>query len=280
MRIGAVLSPVTEIDDVLHAAATADRHGLDAVGLWDHYHSARPEWGYVAGWAALGAIAAVTDRVRIVPTVLNNLHYQIGVLAKESAVLSLASSGRFELGIGAGDWPESFPPWGEGFPPRDERLGRLAETIGALRALWRGDPVTHDGRWVRLAEAISTPTPAAPPRVVLGVGSSRATLEAVGDLADELNVYAGPGLIEAARTEPRGDGDEGPAVSVFLSWEWDKWPEDPTAELAALAGRGAARALVSLGATRDEMARRIERLAEIGEELAGGIAGGRTQDDG
>jgi alkanesulfonate monooxygenase SsuD/methylene tetrahydromethanopterin reductase-like flavin-dependent oxidoreductase (luciferase family) len=282
MRIGAILSPITDVSDALHAAQAADRHGLDAVGLWDHYHSPRPEWGYVAGWTALGAIAAVTDRIRIVPSVLNNLHYQIGVLAKESAVLALASGGRFELGIGAGDWPGSFTPWGEVFPPRDERLGRLADTIVGLRALWQGDPVTLDGRWVRLAEAISTPAPASAPRVVLGVGGSRATLDAVGDLADELNVYAGPGLIEAARArEPRADGGRGAAsVSVFLSWEWDKWPGDPATELAALADRGAHRALVSLGATRDEMVRRIERLAEIGNELAGRAGEGRTPDDG
>jgi alkanesulfonate monooxygenase SsuD/methylene tetrahydromethanopterin reductase-like flavin-dependent oxidoreductase (luciferase family) len=49
VRIGAVLSPVPEFGQVLDAARAADEAGLDAVGLWDHYHSQRPEWGYVAG---------------------------------------------------------------------------------------------------------------------------------------------------------------------------------------------------------------------------------------
>ncbi len=43
MRIGAILSPVADAARVLEAARAADDLGLDAVGLWDHYHSGRPE---------------------------------------------------------------------------------------------------------------------------------------------------------------------------------------------------------------------------------------------
>ena len=110
MQIGAILSPIIDPATAIEAACAADREGLDAVGLWDHYHSPRPEWGYVAGWSMLAALAAATERVKIVPMVLNNLHYQLGVLAKETSTLALLSGGRFELGIGAGDWPDSFPP--------------------------------------------------------------------------------------------------------------------------------------------------------------------------
>ncbi len=142
MRIGATLSPLVAWADVLAAASEADRLGLDAVGLWDHYHSARPEHGYMAGWSALGALAACTERIRLVPMVLNGLHYEPGVLAKESSVLSHISDDRFEFGIGAGDWPASFVAWGERFPPWEERLARLEDLVEALRSLWRGQPVT------------------------------------------------------------------------------------------------------------------------------------------
>jgi alkanesulfonate monooxygenase SsuD/methylene tetrahydromethanopterin reductase-like flavin-dependent oxidoreductase (luciferase family) len=260
MKLGAILSPVVDTRHVIEAARAADEAGLDAVGLWDHYHSPRPEWGYAAGWSLLGAVAAATERVRIVPMVLNNLHYQLGVLAKESSILALASGGRFELGIGAGDWPASFPPWGEAFPPAEERLGRLTESVAALRALWAGEPVGMDGRWVHLDGAVSTPPPAVPPRVVVGVGGSRRTLEVAQVFADELNVYTGPGLIEEASAVVRADGLR-PDVSVFLSWEWDKWPADPAAELRELERRGASRAFVSLGADLASMVQRISELA-------------------
>jgi len=46
---------------------------------------------------------------------VNGLHHQLGVLAKESSVLSHISHDRFELGVGAGDWPASFRAWGMRF---------------------------------------------------------------------------------------------------------------------------------------------------------------------
>ena len=137
MRIGAVLSPVDDWQRVVEGARAADELGFDSVSFWDHYHSPRPEWGYVCGWAAYGYLAAVTRDVRFVSMVLNALHYQLGVLAKESSMLSIASGGRFELGIGAGDWPESFAAWGHNFPSAVERLARLdgvRDAPGRLRA--------------------------------------------------------------------------------------------------------------------------------------------------
>ena len=260
MRIGAVLSPIVDPVAAVEAAKAADQAGLDAIGLWDHYHSPRPEWGYVAGWSMMAALAVATERVKLVPMVLNNLHFQPGVLAKETSTLALLSGGRFELGIGAGDWPDSFTAWGEPFPPVAERLGRLEESIAALRRLWTGGPVDADGAFVRLAGAISTPPPHEPPRVVVGIGGSRRTLGVARRFADELNVYTGPGLIEEAAEVVRADGTR-PAVSVFLSWEWDKWPADPLKQLAALEARGAHRAFVSLGADLPDMVRRISVLA-------------------
>src|SRR5215213_3876821 len=112
MRVGVVLSPTGQWNEILRAAVRADERRLDAVGFYDHYHSERPEWAYVAGWAAYGALAAVTRRIRLVPMVLCQQHYDLGVLAKESSMLGIISGGRFELAIGAGDWPESFGHWG------------------------------------------------------------------------------------------------------------------------------------------------------------------------
>src|SRR5918997_2007056 len=127
MRIAPLLTPVADWSAILEAARSADERGIDAVGFWDHYHSGQPDWAYVCGWSAMGAVAAATRHVKLLPMVINNLHYEPGVLAKESSVLDLASGGRFELGIGAGDWPTSFAAWGRPYPAVDERLDRLAE---------------------------------------------------------------------------------------------------------------------------------------------------------
>lgn len=199
----------------------------------------------MAGWSALGAIAARTERVRLVPMVLNGLHYEPGVLAKESSVLSHISRDRFEFGVGAGDWRESFEAWGERFPPWEERLGRLEELVAALRSLWRGQPVTVAGDHVRLDGAICAPPPSRPPRVVVGVGGSRRALERAADFADEVNVYDTPGLIEEAldlaRLSPRPL-----TVSVFADWSWDEWPQDALAAVGAWSDRGIERCFVSV----------------------------------
>jgi alkanesulfonate monooxygenase SsuD/methylene tetrahydromethanopterin reductase-like flavin-dependent oxidoreductase (luciferase family) len=258
VEIVAILAPVAEWEAVIAAARAAESAGLAGVGLWDHYHSGRPDWGYVAGWSAFGAIAAATTRVRLVHMVVNNLHYQPGVLAKESAMLSILSNGRFELGIGAGDWPASFEAWGETFPPRDERIARLVETIAALRLVWSGQPVTVGGRHVNLTDAICTPAPPVPPRVVVGVGPSRPVLAAAAPVADELNVYDEPGLVEEARAVAARQ-ERAVSVSVFAGWEWDKWPGDPAATVRAWRDRGIDRCYISVGGSN--MPERIQELA-------------------
>jgi alkanesulfonate monooxygenase SsuD/methylene tetrahydromethanopterin reductase-like flavin-dependent oxidoreductase (luciferase family) len=263
MRIAALLTPTRDWPAILGAARHADRAGLDAIGLWDHYHSARPDWAYVAGWSALGALAAATSRVTLLPMVLNNLHYQPGVLAKESSVLALLSDGRFELGIGAGDWPQSFAAWGRPFPPAAERLTRLVETVEALRLLWAGRPVTYTGRQVVLDGAICTPAPPRAPRVVVGVGASRRTLAAVLPIADEVNVYAEPALAAEARAAIATAG-RAVAVSVFLDWEWDRWPADAQDQLARWRDAGVDRACVNVGG--DDMPSRINQLASYSGE--------------
>ncbi len=259
MKIAALLTPTPDWAAIEVAARVADERGLDAIGLWDHYHSGQPDWAYVAGWSAFGALAALTSRVRLLPMVLNNLHYEPGVLAKESSILATLSGGRFELGIGAGDWPESFAAWGRPFPGADERLDRLVETIEALRLLWSGEPTRYDGRHVQLRDAICTPPPTTPPRVVLGVGGSRRTLGRAIAVADELNLYAEPDLVaEAARLVAGVDRPIG--LSVLLSWEWDKWPAEPEAELASWQARGVERVCISLGGP--DMPDRVARLAD------------------
>lgn len=73
MRLGAVFSPTADWEHIIEAARAADDLGYDAIGLWGQYHSARPEWAYICGWSAYGALAALTGRARLVPMVLNNL---------------------------------------------------------------------------------------------------------------------------------------------------------------------------------------------------------------
>jgi alkanesulfonate monooxygenase SsuD/methylene tetrahydromethanopterin reductase-like flavin-dependent oxidoreductase (luciferase family) len=263
MRIAAILSPVHAWPAILAAARTADTEGLDAVGFWDHYHSARPDWGYICGWSAYGAIAAATSSVRLVPMVLNTLHYELGVIAKESSLLAAASNDRFDLALGAGDWPASFRAWGRPFPSAAERIELLIESAQALRLLWSGEPVSFEGLQIRLRDAICAPPPPAPPRIVIGAASSRRTFDAAADVADEINVYDNAELIRAAR-DAAAAAARSVDVSVFAAWDWTQWPVDPSGEIGRLEEAGADRVYVSIGA--EDMNERIRELADISRQ--------------
>jgi alkanesulfonate monooxygenase SsuD/methylene tetrahydromethanopterin reductase-like flavin-dependent oxidoreductase (luciferase family) len=263
MRIGVALSPAGSWPEIVAATLLADQRGLESVGFWDHYHSERPEWAYVCGWSAYGALAAQTKRIRLVPMVLCRLSYTLGVLAKESSILSIASGGRFELAIGAGDYPAEYAAWHQPFPSAEERVAALEEYIAALRQLWRGELVTFDGRYVQLTDAACTPAPPGPPRVVVGAGNSRRLIRSAAAYADELNIYAEEALLDSAREALARAGRDIP-ISVYLHWY--PWPENPRAELAKWAALGMSRAVVSLGFDLD-IAARVGELAEVSGEF-------------
>jgi alkanesulfonate monooxygenase SsuD/methylene tetrahydromethanopterin reductase-like flavin-dependent oxidoreductase (luciferase family) len=260
VRIVGVLSPVADWRAIVEAAQVADTAGLDGIGLWDNYHSAQPDWGYIAGWSAYGALAAATSRVRLVPMVLNTPHFQPGVIAKESSTLAIASGGRFELGLGAGDWPSSFEAWGQPFPAAPLRLEALAELAEVLRLLWAGQPVTFEGEHITLREAICTPAPAPPTRIVIGAGGSRSAIARSVSFADEINVYGDGALVDSVRAASDASGLS-PRISVFLDWSYDNWPADPQRELDDWAGRGIGRVAVSIGSL--EMPERIRILTSL-----------------
>jgi alkanesulfonate monooxygenase SsuD/methylene tetrahydromethanopterin reductase-like flavin-dependent oxidoreductase (luciferase family) len=92
--------------DILEIARSAERYGFESIGFGDHYHSHILEMDYLCGWSLYGALAMATSRIRFVPMVIDRMNYLPGVLAKETSVLSIISGGRFELGIGAGDYFE------------------------------------------------------------------------------------------------------------------------------------------------------------------------------
>jgi alkanesulfonate monooxygenase SsuD/methylene tetrahydromethanopterin reductase-like flavin-dependent oxidoreductase (luciferase family) len=260
MRIAAILAPIADWQETLSAAKAADEAGLDAIGLWDHYHSARSDWGYMAGWSAMGALAASTTRTRLVQMVVNNLHYEPGVLAKETATLAVLSGGRYELGIGAGDWPESFEAWGRPYPERAERLARLEESVTIVRQAWRGEPFDVAGKFNELRGACVAPVPERAPRVVVGVGKSSSLASAAVRYADELNLYADADIVGHAKDLIASSGRE-ISLSLFFDWSWDSWPADADAQLSHWHELGIERFFVSVGGA--DIPARIEQLARL-----------------
>lgn len=224
MRIGVNLGPTGNWAAVLEAARRADEYGFDALSFLDHYHAPKPEWGYVCGWSLYGALSLATSRIKLVPMVICRLNYLPGVLAKETTMLAILSGGRFELGIGAGDFFEEMVAWGVPVPKADERIEGLKETVLVLQKVWRGEAVTFEGEQVQVHKGLCMPAPAEPLRTVVGVGKSRRLLHSAVEYADEVNVYADEELIREARRAIEASGRD-VTLSVYV-WDWPEAIED------------------------------------------------------
>jgi alkanesulfonate monooxygenase SsuD/methylene tetrahydromethanopterin reductase-like flavin-dependent oxidoreductase (luciferase family) len=246
IRVAVTFGPTGDWPGVVRAAMLAEELGLDAVGFWDHYHSEQPEWSLITGWSAYGYLAARTSRITLTPMVLCRPNYLPGVLAKESSILHIASGGRFELGIGAGDYETEFTAWNIRFPPVAERLTALEETVRALKHIWQGNLVTISGKTISLDQAACTPVPAIPPRVVIGAGSSRRLIRQAVHYADEINVYGREDVVHFAH-ETIGQSGRKVALSVFADRPEGQIPPDLAADISRWQAWGVSRYFLTLG---------------------------------
>ncbi|HET7037881.1 MAG TPA: LLM class flavin-dependent oxidoreductase [Thermomicrobiaceae bacterium] len=256
MRIGVNLGPTADWAALLTAARTADALGYDALGLLDHYHAPNPAWRYLGGWSIYGAIAVTTSRIRLVPLVIDRLNYLPGILAREAAALALLSGGRFELGIGAGDFFEEARAWGVPVPDAPARVTGLRETVLALRRLWSGEVVRFQGQELRLLGAAGATLPPVPPRIVVGAGRSRRLIRSAVAYADEINIYADDDLIGYARDQIDASGR-----SVGLStYVWD-WPDDIASALARWERQGVERVFLTFWHPFDTLAAAVQMMS-------------------
>ncbi|MFR9803305.1 LLM class F420-dependent oxidoreductase [Pseudonocardia sp. RS010] len=167
--------------DPLVLARGVEARGFSALFLTEHTHiptSRRSPWPGGAElprqyshtfdpFVALGAMAAVTERIALGTGVtLINQHHPLN-LAKQVASVERLAPGRVELGVGPG-WNEEEMAH-HGVDPR-QRTAQMLERIEALRALWTRDEAEYHGRFVDFDPSWSWPKPTAGPPVLIGGG--------------------------------------------------------------------------------------------------------------
>src|SRR5690606_31569107 len=108
-------------------------------------------------------IASRTERVHLVPNVLNLPLRPPAVLARAAASLDLLSGGRLALGLGAGAFWDGIAAMGGPRRSPGEAVAALEEAIAIIRALWdtetRGG-VRFEGAHYRVSGAKRGPAPA------------------------------------------------------------------------------------------------------------------------
>lgn len=89
----------------------------------------------------LTAAAAVTQRIRLMTTVLLVPLHNAGVLAKQAASLDALSNGRLTLGVGIGGRDDDFRAAPE---PMQGRGKRFEEQLQTMTRVWSGQPLADD----------------------------------------------------------------------------------------------------------------------------------------
>ena len=134
----------------------ADRAGLDLVGVQDHPYQRR----FFDTWTLLAYVAARTERITLLPDVINLPLRQPAVLAKAAASLDVLSGGRVELGLGAGAFWEGVEAMGGPRRTAGESVEALEEAMQIMRAfLDTEQSVRLEGTHYRAAGAKPGPAP-------------------------------------------------------------------------------------------------------------------------
>ncbi|WP_326598494.1 LLM class flavin-dependent oxidoreductase [Streptomyces sp. NBC_01803] len=135
MRIGIGLPnavPGRSPREVGRWAQESERLGFHSLGTID-----RLLYDVLDPLVTLGVAAAVTERVELLPTVLNAGWRRNAVLfAKQLATVDLVSGGRLTAGLGIGGWPDDFAASGA---PATGHGRILDDTLATLRAVWDGE---------------------------------------------------------------------------------------------------------------------------------------------
>jgi len=124
----------------------AELAGFDFSVMSDHFSPWIEEQGHSPNaWVVLGAAAQATQALPLMTFVTcPTFRYHPVVVAQQAATLGVLSSGRFTLGLGAGENLNEHVIGG-GWPMGRVRQERLAEAVEIIRSLFTGDYVNFSG---------------------------------------------------------------------------------------------------------------------------------------
>lgn len=190
------------VDVVRHAEAT----GWDGVYVADHFMADAggpfpADQPNLEATAALAALAALTERVRLSALVFGITYRHPAVLAKWAATTDHISGGRLLLGVGAGWQENEHAQYGIRLGPPGERVERFEEALRVLRGLLDDETTTVEGDHYTVRDAVAYPKPVQPKLPILVGGKGPRMLGVAARHADEWNMWSLPPELAAKRAE-------------------------------------------------------------------------------
>jgi len=226
-------------------------------------------------FALLAAAAAVTTKLRLGTGVCLVPERHPLFTALQVATLDWLSGGRFLFGIGAGWLREEMDLFTDTF---EHRFGFMKDAVAAMRLLWTGEPVSHDGKYVSFSDVLCRPAPVQrphPPVILGGMGPGvKKRVAAYGD--GWMPIGTPPAALAKAKGEiaelARAQGRNPDALTYTVMTGAPPGLEEPMVEMmpaadvyASYADIGTDRVVISLPTVgRDEALRHLDAVAKAG----------------
>ncbi len=237
------------VEDVVRIARAADDLGYHHLTCSEHVavpvEVAETRGGrYWDPVATLGYLAAVTDRIRLAPSVVVlGYHHPLSVV-KQYATLDQVSGGRVVLGVGVGSLAEEFELLGVPFADRGDRAD---EALRAIRASMSTERPTFAGTYHEWSDVVVEPCAVQDPVPIWVGGRSARSLRRAVELGDGWSPFGlAPteigSLVAAARTTDAWEARAHPLDLVLQSrraFDPEGDPDATRTEVDALVDAGA-----------------------------------------
>jgi alkanesulfonate monooxygenase SsuD/methylene tetrahydromethanopterin reductase-like flavin-dependent oxidoreductase (luciferase family) len=142
----------------------AEKLGYDSLWVADHLMLGKDQ-AILEGWTVLSALAGSTERAKLGIIHMAHPFRHPAMVAKMTATLDLISGGRLihfvDCGRNRNEYVAYGIPW---LDDLEERIDRMLEGVQVQLALWGAEePVSFQGKYYQLDEAVCTPrTPQRP----------------------------------------------------------------------------------------------------------------------
>ena len=178
-------------------ATAAEDADFDNLSVMDHLWQIRgvgpKDHDMLEAYTALGYLAALTKRVRLLTIVTAVTYRSPGLLAKAVSTLDVLSGGRASLGLGAAWNEEEAIGLGLGYAPTAIRFEMLEEALQVCHQMFSDDDGPYSGKHYQLGATLNSPQSLQRPHppIMVGGGGEKKTLRLVAQYADACNLFGG-----------------------------------------------------------------------------------------
>ncbi len=165
--------PQLDAAATLEMARAAERLGYDSLWVADHLMLGKDD-AILEGWTTLAALAGSTTRAKLGLIHQGHFFRHPGLVAKMGATLDQITQGRFIYFVDAGYGQREHHAYGLPYPDTlEERVAHVVDGLDITLALWQSrTPVTHQGRYFALQDAVCAPKPVQQPHPPIWFGEA------------------------------------------------------------------------------------------------------------